>query len=123
AKDKATGKEQSIIIKSSGGLSEEEINKMIQDAETNKEEDKKFEELVQTRNQADGMIHTIRKTLKEIKNEDEKNKLESLINNLEQTLKSDDIKTIKEDLNKLTEEYSTIYQKIYSEKKPQNHNS
>lgn len=123
AKDKATGKEQSIIIKSSGGLSEDEINKMIQDAESNKEEDKKFEELVQTRNQADGMIHTIRKTLKEIKNEDEKNKLESLINNLEETLKSDDIKKIKEDLNKLTEEYSKIYQKIYSEKKTENNHS
>lgn len=117
AKDKSTGKEQSIVIKSSGGLSEDEINKMIKDAESNKEEDNKFEELVQIRNQADGMIHTIRKTLKEIKNEDEKNKIESLINNLEETLKSDDIKKIKDDLNKLTEEYSKIYQKIYSDKK------
>ncbi|AGI27003.1 Chaperone protein DnaK [Candidatus Portiera aleyrodidarum] len=120
AKDKSTGKEQSIVIKSSGGLSEDEINKMIKDAESNKEEDKKFEELVQIRNQADGMIHTIRKTLKEIKNEDEKKKIESLINNLEETLKSDDIKKIKEDLNKLTEEYSKIYQKIYSDKKNNN---
>lgn len=117
AKDKSTGKEQSIVIKSSGGLSEDEINKMIKDAESNKEEDKKFEELVQLRNQADGMIHTIRKTFKEIKNEDEKNKIESLINNLEETLKSDDIKKIKSDLNKLTEEYSKIYQRIYSDKK------
>ncbi|CAA3704505.1 Chaperone protein DnaK [Candidatus Portiera aleyrodidarum] len=117
AKDKATGKEQSIVIKSSSGLSENEINKMIQDAESNKEEDKKFEELVQIRNQADGMIHSIRKTSKEIKNKDEKNKIESLINNLEETLKSDDIKKIKEDLNKLTEEYSKIYQTIYSAKK------
>lgn len=117
AKDKSTGKEQSIVIKSSGGLSEDEINKMIKDAESNKEEDKKFEELVQIRNQSDGMIHTIRKTLKEIKKEDEKNKLESLINKLEETLKSDDIKKIKDDLNKLTEEYSKIYQKVYSDKK------
>lgn len=117
AKDKSTGKEQSIVIKSSGGLSEDEINKMIQDAESNKEEDKKFEELVQIRNQSDGMIHTIRKTLKDIKIEDEKNKIESLINNLEETLKSDDIKKIKYDLNKLTEEYSKIYQKLYSDKK------
>lgn len=117
AKDKSTGKEQSIVIKSSGGLAEDEINKMIKDAESNKEEDNKFEELVQIRNQADGMIHTIRKTLKEIKNEDEKNKIESLINNLEETLKSDDIKKIKDDLNKLTEKYSKIYQKIYSDKK------
>ncbi|CEI58548.1 molecular chaperone DnaK [Candidatus Portiera aleyrodidarum] len=117
AKDKATGKEQSIVIKSSGGLTEDEINKMIKDAESNKEEDKKFEELVKIRNQSDGMIHTIRKTLKEIKNKDEKKKIESLISNLEETLKSDEIKKIKDDLNKLTEEYSKVSQKIYSDKK------
>ena len=61
AKDKDTGKEQKITIKASSGLSEDEIEQMVQDAEANKEEDKKFEELVQARNQADAMVHGTRK--------------------------------------------------------------
>merc|ERR1711988_840589 len=61
AKDKATGKEQSIVVKASSGLSDEEVEKMVQDAEANVEEDRKFEELVQIRNTADGMIHATRK--------------------------------------------------------------
>ncbi|MFP3427151.1 Hsp70 family protein, partial [Pseudoalteromonas sp. SIMBA_162] len=65
AKDKATGKEQSIVIKSSGGLSDDEIEQMVRDAEANADEDKKFEEMVQLRNQADGMIHATKKTLTE----------------------------------------------------------
>jgi len=65
AKDKATGKQQSIIIKASSGLSDEEIDKMVRDAEANADEDRKFEELVTTRNQADQLVHATRKTLKE----------------------------------------------------------
>merc|ERR1711974_424472 len=63
AKDKDTGKEQKITIKSSSGLSEDEIAAMVRDAEAHAEEDKKFEELVQTRNQADAMVHATRKQL------------------------------------------------------------
>ena len=66
AKDKDTGKEQKITIKASSGLSDEEVEKMVADAEANKEADKKFEELIQTRNQADGMIHATRKQLEEV---------------------------------------------------------
>merc|ERR1712199_12822 len=65
AKDKATGKEQSIIIKASSGLSDEEIEKMVRDAEANAEEDQKFEELIAVRNAADGIIHATKKTLEE----------------------------------------------------------
>ena len=65
AKDKDTGKEQKITIKASSGLSEEEVEQMVQDAEANKEADAKFEELVQARNQADGMIHGTRKQVEE----------------------------------------------------------
>merc|ERR1712078_887456 len=65
AKDKATGKEQSIVIKASSGLSDDEIEQMVQDAEAHADEDKKFEELVQLRNQADGMVHAARKTVEE----------------------------------------------------------
>merc|ERR1711964_464178 len=65
AKDKATGKEQSIVIKASSGLSDDEIEKMVRDAEANAEEDRKFEELVQARNQGDAMVHAVRKTLSE----------------------------------------------------------
>ena len=63
AKDKATGKQQSIVIKASSGLSEEEIQKMVRDAESHAEEDRKFEELVVARNQADGLIHATKKTM------------------------------------------------------------
>ena len=65
AKDKATGKQQSIVIKASSGLSDDEIDRMVRDAETNAEDDRKFEELVSARNQADGMIHAVKKTLEE----------------------------------------------------------
>src|SRR6202051_2439792 len=66
AKDKATGKEQKILIKASSGLNEEEIKRMVRDAEAHAEEDKKFRELVDTRNKADGMIHTVEKTVKDL---------------------------------------------------------
>eukprot|EP00492_Amphilonche_elongata_P005845 TRINITY_DN980_c0_g1_i3.p1 TRINITY_DN980_c0_g1~~TRINITY_DN980_c0_g1_i3.p1 ORF type:complete len:341 (+),score=64.87 TRINITY_DN980_c0_g1_i3:400-1422(+) len=66
AKDKDTGKEQKITIKASSGLSDEEVEKMVADAEANKESDKKFEELIQARNQADGMVHATRKQLEEV---------------------------------------------------------
>ncbi|MCL6269996.1 molecular chaperone DnaK [Sansalvadorimonas sp. 2012CJ34-2] len=93
AKDKNTGKEQSIVIKASSGLSDDEIEQMVRDAEANAEEDKKFEELAQARNQADGMIHASRKTLEEAGDkatEEEKNAVETAIKELEEAVKGDD---------------------------------
>ena len=93
AKDKNTGKEQSIVIKASSGLSDDEIEQMVRDAEANAEEDKKFEELAGARNQADAMIHATRKTLEEAgdkASEEEKNAVEAAIKELEEALKGDD---------------------------------
>jgi molecular chaperone DnaK len=102
AKDKATGKENKIIIKAGSGLTEAEIQQMVKDAEAHAEEDKKARELVEARNQADGMLHTVRKTLKE--NEDkveagDKEKIEAAAKELEEALKSDD----KDDIQKKSE--------------------
>ncbi|MCW8883677.1 MAG: molecular chaperone DnaK, partial [Motiliproteus sp.] len=93
AKDKATGKEQSIVIKASSGLSDEEIEKMVADAEANSAEDAKFEEMIQVRNTADGMVHSAKKTLEEAGDAvsaDEKTAIEAAISELEEALKGDD---------------------------------
>lgn len=93
AKDKNTGKEQSIVIKASSGLSDEEIDQMVRDAEANAEDDKKFEELAQVRNQGDAMVHATRKTLTEAGDkatQDEKDAIETAIKELEEALKGDD---------------------------------
>jgi molecular chaperone DnaK len=93
AKDKATGKEQSIVIKASSGLSDEEIEKMVKDAEANADADKKFEELISARNTADGMIHATKKSMAEAGDkltDDEKAPVEAAIAELEEALKSDD---------------------------------
>ncbi|XZR53076.1 MAG: molecular chaperone DnaK [Candidatus Carsonella ruddii] len=109
AKDKKTGKEQSIIIKSSGGLSETEIENMVKDAEINSELDKKFEELVKYKNEADSTISIVRKNLKDEKikiSDEEKETIEKSISNLELLIKGDDLESIKkgnEDLLKLSE--------------------
>ncbi|SDK55350.1 molecular chaperone DnaK [Billgrantia gudaonensis] len=118
AKDKATGKEQSIVIKASSGLSEEEIEQMVQDAEAHADEDKKFEELVQLRNQADGMVHAARKTLEEAgdkASDDEKQKIESAIDELEEAVKGDDQEAIQAKLDALTEASGQLAQKLYAE--------
>jgi len=92
AKDKATGKEQSIEIKASSGLSEDEIEKMVQDAEAHAEEDKKFEELVTARNQAEALIHAAKKSLTDVKDisDDEKSAIEAAISDLEDAVKNGD---------------------------------
>ncbi len=93
AKDKNTGKEQKITIKASSGLNENEIQKMIKDAELNSESDRKFEELIQVKNQADHLIHSTRKQIDQLKDKislDDKNKIESLLLNLENVCKGDD---------------------------------
>jgi molecular chaperone DnaK len=118
AKDKATGKEQSIVIKASSGLSDDEIEKMVADAESHAEEDLKFEELVQARNMADGMIHATKKTLEEAADkveEAEKTAIESAITDLEAALKSDDKADIEAKTQALTEASSGLAQRMYAE--------
>jgi molecular chaperone DnaK len=97
AKDKDTGKEQKITIKASSGLSDEEVEQMVQDAAANAEEDKKFEELVQARNQADGMVHSIQKQVEEAGEAlpaDEKEKIDAAISDLQDAIKGDDKEAI-----------------------------
>lgn len=97
AKDKDTGKEQKITIKASSGLSEDEINQMVQDAEANKDADAKFEQLVQARNQADGMIHGTRTQLEEAGDAigaDDKAKIEAALDELETARKGEDKEAI-----------------------------
>ncbi|MDW7745788.1 molecular chaperone DnaK [Halomonas sp.] len=118
AKDKATGKEQSIVIKASSGLSEDEIEQMVQDAEAHADEDKKFEELVQLRNQADGMVHAARKTLEEAgdkASDEEKQAIETAATELEEAIKGDDKDDIQAKLDKLTEASGNLAQKMYAE--------
>jgi molecular chaperone DnaK len=118
AKDKATGKEQSIVIKASSGLSDEEVEKMVRDAEAHADEDLKFEELIGVRNMADGMIHATRKTLEEAGDkaeESEKTEIEDAISELEEVLKSDDKGDIEAKTQKLTEVSSSLTQRMYAE--------
>jgi molecular chaperone DnaK len=118
AKDKATGKEQTIQIKASSGLSDEEVEQMVQDAEAHADEDKKFEELVQTRNQADHLVHATRKTLEEAGDkatDDEKQKIETAIAELEEASKGDDQQDIQAKLDALTEASGALAQKMYAE--------
>ena len=122
AKDKATGKEQSIVIKANSGLSDEEIEQMVSDAEANAEADKKFEEMVQVRNTADGLIHATRKTLEEAGDkatDDEKSAIEAAIADLEEALKGDDKDNIEAKTNALTEASSSLAQKLYAEQAAQ----
>ena len=118
AKDKATGKQQSIVIKASSGLSDEEIERMIKDAEANAAEDKKFEQLVTARNTADGLIHATRKTLADAgdKVDDaEKAKIEGAITALEDAMKAGEITQIEQRTKELTEASSGLAQKMYAE--------
>jgi len=97
AKDKNTGKEQKITIKASSGLSDEEVEKMVNDAEANADADAKFEELVTARNQADGMVHSTRKQVEEAGDElpaEDKEKIEAALTELEEAVKGDDKEAI-----------------------------
>jgi len=118
AKDVATGKQQSIVIKASSGLTEEEIKKMVRDAESHAAEDKKFEELITARNQADGLIHSTRKTLAEAKDKveaGEKEKIETAITALEAVAKGDDLQAIKDRTEDLSKAASGLAQRMYEE--------
>ena len=118
AKDKATNKEQSITIQASSGLSDEEIEKMVQDAEANAEDDKKFEELVQAKNAADTLIHGCKKTLEESADKveaSEKESIESAISVLEEALKGEDKSEIEEKTKALADASSSLAQRLYAE--------
>ncbi|MEM1412386.1 MAG: Hsp70 family protein, partial [Pseudomonadota bacterium] len=113
AKDKATGKEQRIEIKAGSGLSEDEIDKMVKDAELHAEEDKKFQEVVTARNNADAMVHATRSSLAELGEavgDDDKAKVEAAIGEVEEAMKGDDKDAIDAAVAKLTEASQPIYQ-------------
>jgi molecular chaperone DnaK len=119
AKDKATGKKQSIVIKASSGLSDDEVQRMIKDAEAHADEDRKLTELVQARNHADGMIHATEKSLKELGDQvsaDEKQNIENAISAVKDALKSDDKTAIEEKTNALTELSGHLAERIYAQK-------
>ncbi len=114
AKDLGTGKEQSIKIESSSGLSESEIDKMKKDAEAHSEEDKKHRELIEAKNKADSIIYSTEKSLKEYADklaDDDKTKIEQAINNCKEALKTEDVETI----NKTAEEVMTASHKLAEE--------
>lgn len=118
AKDKATGKEQSIVIKASSGLSDEEVEQMVRDAESHADEDQKFEELVTVRNMADGMIHATRKMLDEAGEkveESEKTAIEAAISELEEALKAGSREEIEAKTQKLSEASSALTQRMHAQ--------
>ncbi|MGK0298518.1 MAG: molecular chaperone DnaK [Gammaproteobacteria bacterium] len=118
AKDKATNKEQSIIIKASSGLSDEEIDNMVKDAEAHAEEDRKTKELVETRNMGENMIHATRKSIEDLGEkieENEKSDIEAAIKDLEESLKTDDKADIEEKTKKLTEVAGKLAERAYQE--------
>src|SRR4051812_12659334 len=117
AKDKATGKEQKIVIKASSGLNEEEIKRMVRDAEAHAEEDKKFRELVDVRNKADSMTHSVEKTLKDLGDKvdaAERAKVESAISDLRSALKGDDKNVIEKKTDALAQASAAIAQRAYA---------
>ncbi len=118
AKDKATGKEQSIVIKASSGLSDAEIEKMVKDAEANAEADRKFAETVTARNTLEGLIHATEKTLKEAGDKataEEKSAIEAALTEARDAAKGDDVTKIEAATTKLTEASGSLAQKLYAE--------
>ena len=120
AKDKATGKEQSIVIKASSGLSDEEIDNMVKDAEAHAEEDRLAREMVESRNMAENMIHASRKSIEELGDkveEQEKIDVEAAIADVEEALKGDSKEAIDEKTTKLTEVAGKLAERAYAEQK------
>jgi molecular chaperone DnaK len=113
AKDKATGKEQSIVIKASSGLSDDEVDAMVKDAEAHADEDKKTRELVDARNQADGLVHATEKSLSEYGDkvdEAEKTKVTALVGELKELVQGDDKDAIEKKSQELMEASGTLAQ-------------
>lgn len=122
AKDKATGKEQSIVIKANSGLSDEEVEQMIRDAEANADEDRKFEELATARNQGDQLIHATRKMLTEAGDKvtaDEKTAIEAALTELEDAVKGDDKEAIDAKVAALSAASAPVAEKMYAEQAQQ----
>src|SRR5210317_1972489 len=118
AKDKNTGKEQSIVIKASSGLSDDDIEKMVKDAEANAEDDKKFEELVKTKNNADMLVHATRKSISEAGDKltsEEKDAVESSTVKLEEAIKQDSLEAIEDATKNLNEVLTPLTQKLYNQ--------
>jgi molecular chaperone DnaK len=118
AKDKATGKQQSIVIKASSGLSDEEIERMVTDAEAHADEDRKFQELVGARNQADNMIHSIEKSMEEAKDkleEGEEEQIKAAIESLKDVMKNDDKDQIEEKTKALTDASAKMAERMYAD--------
>ena len=118
AKDKATGKEQKIVIKASSGLSDDEIDQMVKDAEAHAAEDKKFRELVDTRNQAEALIHSSEKSLTDLGEKvqpEERAKIESAVSDLKEAVKSDDKARIDAKAQALAEASAGVMQRVYAE--------
>jgi molecular chaperone DnaK len=118
AKDKNTGKEQSIVIKASSGLSDEDIEKMVKDAEANAEDDKKFEELVKNKNNADMLVHATRKTVEESGDkltEDEKSEIEKSVVSLEEAISKEDSDAIESATKSLNDVLTPLTQKLYAQ--------
>ncbi len=121
AKDKATGKEQRIVIRASSGLSDDEIKRMVKDAEAHAAEDRQFRELVETRNRADAMIHSVDKALKDLGDKvssDERAKAEAAMNDLKSALGSDDKEVIEKKTEILGQASAAIAQRAYASSHP-----
>ncbi|HHQ43231.1 MAG TPA: molecular chaperone DnaK [Chromatiales bacterium] len=119
AKDKATGKEQKIVIQASSGLTEEEIQRMVKDAEAHAEEDRRFRELVEARNHADSLIHATEKSLKELGDkvsESEKEEIQKAIDELKEAMKGDDKAAIEARTQRLAEVSAKLAQRLYEQK-------
>ncbi|RDH84339.1 MAG: molecular chaperone DnaK [endosymbiont of Escarpia spicata] len=119
AKDKATGKEQSIIIKASSGLSDDEVDRMVKDAEAHADEDRQFQELATVRNQADNMIHATRKSMEELGEDKleagEKDTIEAAIKDLEEVMKGNDKDAIEAKTKVLTDASSKMAERLYAQ--------
>jgi molecular chaperone DnaK len=119
AKDKATGKAQSIVIKASSGLSDEEVAAMVKDAQSHAEEDKKFKEMTELRNQADSLIHSCEKSLKDLSTElaeDEKKGIETAIAELKEAVQGTDKAHIEDKIKVLTDASAKMAERIYAKK-------
>ncbi len=118
AKDKATGKEQSIVIKASSGLSDDEVEQMVKDAEAHADEDRRMKELVEARNTADNMIHATEKSLKDLGDQveaGEKESIEKAIEELKEAIKGDDKELIEQKTQALTEAAGKVAEKAYAQ--------
>ncbi|MCJ7558888.1 MAG: Hsp70 family protein, partial [Gammaproteobacteria bacterium] len=122
AKDKATSKEQKIVIKASSGLSDEEVDRMVKDAEAHHEEDRKFREMVEARNQADGLIHATQKSLADLGDKvqpEERSRIEAAIGDVREALKGDSKDAIETKSKALSEASAALAQRVYQEQAAQ----